>query len=136
MSNDMNVRKRSRIHAVFAALTAAGLKVRAIVTDKEKVAAARAGLALVICPVITFYLFDLYTHNPFIDMRPQVQILNMIFYVLTAILFTGIFAHCVIIASVDRRITAGNLHLSFAVGFTAFVYKRVIPVYNVFYGRF
>ena len=91
MSNDMNVRKRSRIHAVFAALTAAGLKVRALVTDKEKVAAARAGLALVICPVITFYLFDLYTHNPFIDMRPQVQILNMIFYVLTAILFTGIF---------------------------------------------
>ncbi len=91
MSNDMNVRKRWRIQVVFAALAAAGLKVRAFVTDKEKVAAIRASLALITCPVITFYLFDLYTHNPFVDMRPQVQILNVVFYELTAILFTGIF---------------------------------------------
>lgn len=91
MSNDMNVRKRWRIQAVFAALAATGLKVRALVTDKEKMAAVRATIALITCPVITFYLFDLYTHNPFVDMRPQVQILNVIFYELTAILFTGIF---------------------------------------------
>ncbi|MBR5247911.1 MAG: LTA synthase family protein [Lachnospiraceae bacterium] len=87
----MNVKKGSRIQAVFAAIAAAGLKVRAFVTDKEKVAAIRATLALITCPVITFYLFDLYTHNPFVDMRPQVQILNIIFYELTAILFAGIF---------------------------------------------
>ncbi len=91
MSNDMNVKKRWPIQAVFAALAAAGLKVRALVTDKEKVAAVRATLALITCPVATFYLFDLYTHNPFVDMRPQVQILNVIFYELTAILCTGIF---------------------------------------------
>ena len=90
MSNGTNVRKRLHIHTVFAALAAAGLKVRALVTDKEKVAVARAGLALVVCPVITFYLFDLYTHNPFVDMRPQVQVLNIVFYELTAILLTGI----------------------------------------------
>ncbi len=91
MSNDMNVNKGSRIQTVFAALAAAGLKMRTLVTDKEKVAAARATIALMICPVITFYLFDLYTHNPFVDMRPGVQTLNIIFYELTAVLFTGIF---------------------------------------------
>lgn len=91
MSNGTNVRKRLHIHTVFAVIAAVGLKVRALVTDKEKVAVARARIALVLCPVVTFYLFDLYTHNPFVDMRPQVQVLNIVFYELTAILFTGIF---------------------------------------------
>ncbi len=91
MSDNMNVRKRLRIHTVFAALAVAGLKVRTFVTDKEKAAAIRAGIALVICPVVTFYLFDLYTHNPFIDMRPGVQLLNIVFYELTAVLLAGIF---------------------------------------------
>lgn len=91
MSNDMNVRKRPRLQAVLATIAAVGLRVRAYVTDKEKVAAARAGCALIICPVITFYLFDLYTHNPFVDMRPQVQVLNIIFFELTAFWLTGVF---------------------------------------------
>ena len=73
------------------ALVGIWLKIKAFVTDKEKVAAARARVALVICPIITFYLFDLYTHNPFVDMKPKVQLLNIVFYELTAVMLAGLF---------------------------------------------
>lgn len=50
-------------------------------------------LALVVCPVITFYLFDLYTHNPFTTMKPKTQVLNIIFYELMGLLLFGIFRY-------------------------------------------
>jgi phosphoglycerol transferase MdoB-like AlkP superfamily enzyme len=49
--------------------------------------------ALFICPVITFYLFDLYTHNPFKNMDFKVQLLNIVFYLLMELLLLGIFRH-------------------------------------------
>ncbi len=47
--------------------------------------------ALLVCPVITFYLFDLYTHNPFTSMNFKTQLLNIVFYVISELLFFGVF---------------------------------------------
>ena len=47
-------------------------------------------IALVVCPLVTFYLFEMYTHNPFTTMHFKTQLLNMAFYVLTALLLFGI----------------------------------------------
>lgn len=48
-------------------------------------------LALIVCPAITFYLFDAYTHNPFTTMEWKTQLLNIVFYELTNLLLFGIF---------------------------------------------
>lgn len=50
-----------------------------------------ACIALVICPALTFYLFDLYTGNPFTNMSFRVQLLNVVFYLIVELLFLGIF---------------------------------------------
>ena len=42
-------------------------------------------LALFIFPIITFYLFEFYTHNPFVTMRGDVHLLNIVFFELTAL---------------------------------------------------
>ncbi|MBQ7954377.1 MAG: LTA synthase family protein [Lachnospiraceae bacterium] len=47
--------------------------------------------ALFIFPVATFYLFDGYTHNAFVEMAGKTQFLNMIFYWLIAIFLFGLF---------------------------------------------
>lgn len=47
-------------------------------------------LALVLCPIVTFYLFDLYTHNPFTSMNAKTQILNIVFYELMGVLLFGL----------------------------------------------
>lgn len=52
-----------------------------------------AYLALVICPTVTFYLFDLYTHNPFTSMNVKTQLLNIVFYELTGVLLFGLFKY-------------------------------------------
>ncbi len=49
--------------------------------------------ALFVCPIITFYLFDLYTHNPFVHMEFKTQILNIIFYEISGLLLFGIFGY-------------------------------------------
>ena len=86
----MSISTKKRLHggAVAGGFVGIWLKIRAFVTDKEKVAALRARVALAVCPVVTFYLFDLYTHNPFIDMKPKVQVLNIVFYELMALVGT------------------------------------------------
>lgn len=50
-------------------------------------------IALVACPIITFYLFDLYTHNPMETMNVKTQLLNIVFYELMGVLFFGIFKY-------------------------------------------
>lgn len=50
-------------------------------------------LALVICPVITFYLFDFYTHNPLATMNFKTQMLNIVFYQLTGFLLFGVLKY-------------------------------------------
>ena len=89
----MRISTKKRLHnrVGVGALAWIGLKIREFVTDKEKVAAVRARVALVVCPIITFYLFDLYTHNPLVDMKPKVQILNVVFYELMAVMLAGLF---------------------------------------------
>ena len=89
----MSISTKKRLHggAVAGGFVGIWLKIRAFVTDKEKVAALRARVALAVCPVVTFYLFDLYTHNPFIDMKPKVQVLNIVFYELMALMLVGLF---------------------------------------------
>lgn len=51
----------------------------------------KAFIALFVYPVITFYLFDLYTHNPFVTMNFKTQVLNIIFYQLMGLFLFGIF---------------------------------------------
>ena len=46
-----------------------------------------------LCPVITFYLFEFYTHNPFVTMEPRTHVLNIVFYLLMGMLFIGIFKY-------------------------------------------
>lgn len=50
-------------------------------------------IALLVCPVITFYLFDFYTHNPVETMNFKTQVLNMVFYQLMGVLLFGIFKY-------------------------------------------
>lgn len=50
-------------------------------------------IALLVCPAITFYLFDLYTHNPFTAMNVKTQILNIVFYQLLSLFLFGIFKY-------------------------------------------
>lgn len=50
-------------------------------------------IALLVCPIITFYLSDLYTHNPFTAMNEKTQLLNIIFYELMGLLLFGIFKY-------------------------------------------
>ena len=50
-------------------------------------------LALLLCPVITFYLFDLYTHNPFTSMDFKTQLLNIAFYELTGVMLFGLLRY-------------------------------------------
>lgn len=47
-------------------------------------------IALFVCPAITFYLFDFYTHNPFTAMNFKTQVLNIVFYQLMGLLLFGI----------------------------------------------
>lgn len=49
-----------------------------------------AMVALVLCPLITFYLFEMYTHNPFATMSLRAQLLNMAFYELLAMLLLAV----------------------------------------------
>jgi phosphoglycerol transferase MdoB-like AlkP superfamily enzyme len=48
------------------------------------------GLAAVLCPVFSFYLFEAYTHNAFETMKWDVQFLNMIFYWASMLFLWGI----------------------------------------------
>lgn len=50
-------------------------------------------IALVVCPVITFYLFDFYTHNPFTAMDFKTQLLNIVFYELMGLLLFGVLKY-------------------------------------------
>ena len=50
-------------------------------------------MALLFCPIITFYLFDAYTHNPFTAMNFKTQLLNIVFYQLMVIFLFGIFRY-------------------------------------------
>lgn len=43
-----------------------------------------------LCPAATFYLFDLYTHNPFVSMNLKTQLLNIAFFLLTEALLFGV----------------------------------------------
>lgn len=48
-------------------------------------------IAWVLFPIITFYLCEMYTHNPFKSMPLKIQLLNIAFYELMAVLLWGIF---------------------------------------------
>ena len=84
----MDYLQKKSIRSVAAAI-AGFLRhcVRKIGITREKLPSC---IALAVCPLVTFYLFELYTHNPFTTMHFKTQILNMAFYVLTALLLFGI----------------------------------------------
>ena len=62
-------------------------KVKQMGFTKERVP---SGIAMVVCPVATFYLFDAYTHNPFTSMDFATQLLNMVFFELVALFLFGV----------------------------------------------
>ncbi len=66
-----------------------GLK--AIREEKELRQELFAYCMLVLCPIITFYLFEGYTHNPFTTMKFKTQLLNILFYEMFGIMLYGLF---------------------------------------------
>lgn len=48
-------------------------------------------LGMFLFPIVTFYLFDGYTHNPFTSMKPVPQLLNIIFFELSMFFLFGLF---------------------------------------------
>lgn len=50
-------------------------------------------IALVLCPILTFYLFDAYTHNPLTAMNFKTQLLNIVFYELMGFLLFGLLKY-------------------------------------------
>ena len=48
-------------------------------------------IPMILFPVITFYLFDLYTHNPFETMKVRIQFLNIFFFELLMLLLFMLF---------------------------------------------
>ena len=84
----MDYLQKKSIRSVAAAITGFLLhSVRKIGITREKLPSC---IALAVCPLVTFYLFEMYTHNPFTTMHFKTQLLNMAFYVLTALLLFGI----------------------------------------------
>ncbi len=47
--------------------------------------------ALFVFPVVTFYLFDGFTHNAFVEMKAKTQLLNIVFFWLLALCLYGVF---------------------------------------------
>jgi len=62
-------------------------KVKQMGFTKERVPSC---IAMVVCPVATFYLFDAYTHNPFTSMNFETQLLNMVFFELATLFLFGV----------------------------------------------
>lgn len=62
-------------------------KLRAFGFTRQKLPACAA---MAVCPVLTFYLFELYTHNPFTAMNFQTRLLNIVFYELAGFFLFGI----------------------------------------------
>ena len=84
----MDYLQKKSIRSVAAAITGfLRHSVRKIGITREKLPSC---IALAVCPLVTFYLFEMYTHNPFTTMHFKTQLLNMAFYVLTALLLFGI----------------------------------------------
>ena len=50
-----------------------------------------SGAFMFLFPIMTFYLFDGYTHNPFTTMKLVPQLLNIIFFELVMLFFFGLF---------------------------------------------
>ena len=73
----MDYLQKKSIRSVAAAI-AGFLRhcVRKIGITREKLPSC---IALAVCPLVTFYLFEMYTHNPFTTMHFKTQLLNMAF---------------------------------------------------------
>ena len=106
----MDYLQKKSIRSVAAAITGfLRHSVRKIGITREKLPSC---IALAVCPLVTFYLFEMYTHNPFTTMHFKTQLLNMAFYVLTALLLFGILPGLLIIAAgAICRIICGFLHI-------------------------
>ena len=74
----MDYLQKKSIRSVAAAITGfLRHSVRKIGITREKLPSC---IALAVCPLVTFYLFEMYTHNPFTTMHFKTQLLNMAFY--------------------------------------------------------
>lgn len=48
-------------------------------------------IPMLLFPIANFYLFDLYTHNPFTDIKVQIQLMNIFLFELLMLLFFMLF---------------------------------------------
>lgn len=53
---------------------------------KNKCKKAVKGLLAFLMPILIFYLFEWYTHNPFVDIRWDIQLLNILFFELVLVI--------------------------------------------------
>ena len=51
---------------------------------KKQIQLIAAIVTLIVFPVITFYLMEAYTHNPFEEVRPWAQFFNILLFELLA----------------------------------------------------
>jgi hypothetical protein len=54
---------------------------------KKQIQLIAAIVTLIVFPVITFYLMEAYTHNPFEEVRPWAQFFNILLFELLAWIF-------------------------------------------------
>ena len=87
----MNDNKNLHNDKISGSIAVGSGRLRNIARIRELAAAAVVRVVALLCPIVTFYLFDLYTHNPFVDMKFKVQLLNYVFYWLSAALLAGLF---------------------------------------------
>ena len=56
---------------------------------KKQIQLIAAIVTLIVFPVITFYLMEAYTHNPFEEVRPWAQFFNIVLFELLAVAGVG-----------------------------------------------
>ena len=57
---------------------------------KKQIQLIAALVTLIVFPVITFYLMEAYTHNPFEEVRPWAQFFNILLFELLAWIFVSV----------------------------------------------
>ena len=57
---------------------------------KKQIQLIAAIVTLIVFPVITFYLMEAYTHNPFEEVRPWAQFFNILLFELLAWIFVSV----------------------------------------------
>ena len=66
----------------------------------KKIKESRLNLILLLLyPIVTFYLLEWFTHNPWKTMKATPQVLNIVMFELVALLLFALFGRCLLYTS-------------------------------------